>query len=172
MRHESISLSDLPTIEEVQSMFEDWRGSRESLREPIPHSLWQHVSFLIGRYHSSDIQKKLGINYYKLKQFISELPTLQSPLPEEFGHKDSALQQNPHDINDTFIKISLSPVDSVPSDPVTHKQKSAFKHNQDSQQSQPYPQIELTHPNGITLRMISLPNHQVSSLLSLFMGAA
>jgi hypothetical protein len=62
-----------PTIEEVKEQFEAWRKASKS-KKAIPTELWNAAASLCGRgtHRPYLIAQKLGLNYKKLKQHLSD----------------------------------------------------------------------------------------------------
>jgi len=173
MQENTINTNNLPTLAEVELFFQDWRSTRKNAREPIPEPLWTLVSSLIGRYQQSEICQRLGLTNQQLSNRHlksarqSEATTPPNPLPAvPKSLLDSVVVEESN--SDTFIKISLPT--STPAYPLEsggNQQNLAKSTTHDV-----HSQIELTHPNGMVLRITSMADHQMSNLLSSFMGMA
>jgi hypothetical protein len=157
MQPEQSQTPDLPTLEEVKVLFEEWRRTRQKARERIPDYLWSQVACLLGRYRPGEIQKRLGINGYQLNS----------------GRSKISLTPHPQETSDPFIKVSLPMQSSIcePSLPVTTNLLPTTKKSPEFADIR-HGQIELIHPNGVILRIAYLGDHQLSNLLSTFMGGA
>ena len=59
----------LPTLDQVHGHFQRWRSTREG-RGQIPPALWDQVFLLVGRYHETDICRKLHISKSRLQSAI------------------------------------------------------------------------------------------------------
>jgi len=57
-------------LESVQYQFEKWRGTRTSLREPIPENLWAAVIRLCNQYSINHVSRSLHLSYTTLKKRI------------------------------------------------------------------------------------------------------
>lgn len=77
----------LPTLDQVHGHFQRWRSTREG-RGQIPPALWDQVFLLVGRYHETDICRKLRISKPKLKSAIlsksSSISLQDTKIPVDF----------------------------------------------------------------------------------------
>src|SRR5208337_5534591 len=95
---------ELPTLEEVRVLFQEWRDSRPKGTGLIPEYIWSQVAQLIGRYSQSDITKRLGINSVQIK---SSLRYKSSP----------GVQSSHSTLENSFIKVAM-PQGSLLSEPL------------------------------------------------------
>jgi len=57
-----------PTLEEVASHFEDWRGHKKNKRGRIPEQLWSEAIGLLGEHRISQVAKNLRLSATDLKK--------------------------------------------------------------------------------------------------------
>ena len=57
-----------PTVEQVASHFEEWRGHKKNRRERIPERLWSEAVGLLGEYTISEVAKRLRLSGTDLKK--------------------------------------------------------------------------------------------------------
>lgn len=57
-----------PTLEEVASHFEEWRGHKKTRGERIPARLWSQAIGLLGDHAISEVAKKLRLSGTDLKK--------------------------------------------------------------------------------------------------------
>lgn len=161
MRHEPTNTT---TLEEVQEHFQQWRREKPAHNSHIPDYLWDQVVHIVEHYHQSDILKHLKITRYQL------IAAMKSRKSHQNIHSTDATnsQEIPDNITpDPFIKISMPmTLDPQPTSQQPHSPSPTPPTHQN------IPQIELIHPNGITMRISAMADHHLSTLMSSFMGMA
>jgi hypothetical protein len=160
MQHEAIRSTNATTLEEVQEYFQKWRREKPAHNSHIPDYLWDQVEHIIEHYHQSDILKYLKISRYQL---VAAMKSRKKPQDMD-SRAASTPQEAPYNIpHNPFIKLSMpsisdpNPRPHIPTTPPTQQNT---------------PQVELIHPNGVTMRITAMSAHHLSTLLSSFMGMA
>ena len=153
MQHESIRSTNTTTLEEVQGLFQQWLREKPAHNSHIPDCLWDQVAHIVEHYRQSDILKHLKITRYQL---VAAMKSRKS-------HQDIGSTAAPEEIApDPFIKLSMPSIPNLDLDPHTPSPTPPTQQN--------IPQIELIHPNGITMRIKDITGHHLSPLISSFMG--
>lgn len=159
MRHEPINTT---TLDDVQEHFQKWRREKPSHNSHIPDYLWDQVAHIIEHYRQSDILKHLKITRYQL---IAAMKSRQSP--QDMG--TTAAINTPLTLDNIspnpFIKLSMPTTPDTYPDPSPHVPATP-------PMEQKIAQVELIHPNGITMRITDITGQHLSTLLSSFMGMA
>jgi hypothetical protein len=162
MQHPSIRSTSTTTLEEVQKHFQQWRREKTAHNSHIPDYLWDQVAHIVEYYRQSDILKYLKISRYQL---VAAMKSRKKP-----QDRDSRVALTPQETPDNiphnpFIKLSMPSVPDLKQNQIPHVSTTP-----NTQQNTP--QIELIHPNGITIRITAMAGHHLSTLLSSFMGMA
>jgi hypothetical protein len=156
MQHESIRSTNTTTLEEVQEHFQQWRREKPAHNSHIPDYLWDQVAHIIEHFRQSDILKHLKITRYQL---VAAMKSRQN-------HQDMRSTDAPEEIPPIpFIKLSMPSIPNPDLDSHPHVLTTPTT-------QQNIPQIELIHPNGVTMRITAMADHQISHLISSFMGMA
>lgn len=164
MQHQSIPSTHTTTLEEVQELFQKWRGQKPAHNSHIPDYLWDQVANIVELYRQSDILKHLKINRCQL---VSAMKSRQTPQSMDSAHPSSS-QEVPDKVTPhPFIKISMPMTLDPESKTCQHHPMTP-----NPQREQSFPKVELIHPNGVTLRITDMTSHQLSHLMSSFLGMA
>jgi hypothetical protein len=167
MQHKSICPTNTITLEEVQEQFQQWRRGKSALNSPIPNYLWDQVAHIVEHYQQSDILRHLKISRYQL---VTAMKSRQNP-QDTNSIPTSISQEIPDRVCiDPFIKIAI-PMTLDPH--MASQQPLPMATAQPREQNLPKVELtkmELIHPNGVTMRITGMTDHQLSYLLSSFMG--
>lgn len=162
MQHEAIRSTNTTTLEEVQKHFQQWRREKPAHNSHIPDYLWDQVAHIVEYYSQSDILKHLKISRYQL---VASMKSRKKPQDMD-SRAASIPQETPDNIpHNPFIKLSMPPVQDLNQNPPPHIPTTPPMEQNTSQ-------VELIHPNGVTMRITAMSAHHISILLSSFMGMA
>lgn len=92
-------------IDEVKTAFDNWRGGRKNLREPIPESLWQRAVELNNDYPLMQIVETLKLNYAKFKKLIR---VYKENTDKKINEKQSFVQLNFTNSQEQFQTKSIN----------------------------------------------------------------
>jgi len=163
MQQQSIHSTTSTTLEEVQEHFQQWRSKKSAHNSHIPDYLWDQVAQIVDHYQQSDILKYLKITKHQL---VTAMESRRIPHDMDSIPPSTSQLTSDNSTPEPFIKISMpmtfnaQPISQqpIPIAPTSSIQQSNI------------PQIELIHPKGITMRITDIANHQLSNIISSFMG--
>ena len=165
MQQQSIYSTTSTILEEVQKNFQQWRSEKPSHNSHIPDYLWDQVAQIVEHYRQSDILKHLKITKYQL---VTAMESRKNPHDMD-SIAPSTSQPTPDNITpESFIKIAM-PM-AFDTQPISQQPIPIAPTS--SEKSTNHPQIELIHPNGITMCMTGLTDNQLSNIIDSFMGRA
>jgi len=168
MQQQSIHSITSTTLEEVQKNFQQWRSEKPSHNSHIPNYLWDQVAHIVDHYRQSYILKYLKITKHQLVTAMES----RKKSHDMDSIITSTSQLTPDNIvTDQFVKISM-PMTFDPQSTQPISQQPISIAPTPSTQEPNLPIIEIIHPNGFIMRITAMPDPQLSTLLSSFMGVA